>query len=565
MTTRGRGWGFASFCAISLTFSLVPVAAQDPPAAAPPGAAPVADEQVAALLAAPPTPGTLALLVPHASRADAQVRLRESISSRDPAVRRAAARVMHALGLASSIPFLRRTLATEEDPGAAEEQARALVTLGQPADVQAALDAAKRLGGNMPAIVAVAMAAAHPNALVERAGELATFVDARSLGSALARASTSFVEAGQQQATASAAIAVGPAAWESLLALAAEHDLPLKASWLAAALADGSPAVTTAFAWHVASRVATGEAEASALAPEFRRWLDAAGRPVVVERYALTLADRARGLAVPDAAIPEDAAETTAVARALRAHALASFATPAEKAAIHEVSGEESPWSGAADVAAMLAVSREMAGARRARRLVARSAGPFPEGFVSALMDAASCPVNGEFPIADVSYKPDGRPLTIDLVTSPNLPVSCQTAFQAMATTALLPPGVPPRMQYRIVAVAGGDAMECPLPAAVAARDAQAVGRAVQPPEKVHDHRPEYPPEAASSGVGGAVVLSALVSPEGCVGDAEVVKGVPPLDVAAVGAVRRWRYSPTVLDATAVPVRMTVTVNFQPR
>ena len=37
---------------------------------------------------------------------------------------------------------------------------------------------------------------------------------------------------------------------------------------------------------------------------------------------------------------------------------------------------------------------------------------------------------------------------------------------------------------------------------------------------------------------------------------------VPELDEAAVAAVRQWTYEPTLVDGVAVPVLMTVTLNF---
>jgi outer membrane biosynthesis protein TonB len=42
-----------------------------------------------------------------------------------------------------------------------------------------------------------------------------------------------------------------------------------------------------------------------------------------------------------------------------------------------------------------------------------------------------------------------------------------------------------------------------------------------------------------------------------------VVKGIPTLNDAALSAVRQWAYTPTELNGRAVPVIMTVTVNFR--
>jgi hypothetical protein len=43
----------------------------------------------------------------------------------------------------------------------------------------------------------------------------------------------------------------------------------------------------------------------------------------------------------------------------------------------------------------------------------------------------------------------------------------------------------------------------------------------------------------------------------------KVLRGIPLLDNSALDAVRQWKYSPTLLNGTPVPVVMTVTVNFR--
>jgi TonB family protein len=88
------------------------------------------------------------------------------------------------------------------------------------------------------------------------------------------------------------------------------------------------------------------------------------------------------------------------------------------------------------------------------------------------------------------------------------------------------------------------------------------VGGNIRPPSKIHDVRAEYPPEAQQARVSGIVILEATVDPDGSVSNARVLRGVPMLNDAAVNAVREWRYEPTLLNGVAVPVIMTVTVNF---
>ena len=76
---------------------------------------------------------------------------------------------------------------------------------------------------------------------------------------------------------------------------------------------------------------------------------------------------------------------------------------------------------------------------------------------------------------------------------------------------------------------------------------------------------PRYPPVAQAARVQGVVILEAVIGPDGRVTDVKVLRSVPLLDEAAIEAVRQWTYTPTLLNGVAVPVIMTVTVNFQLR
>ncbi len=86
------------------------------------------------------------------------------------------------------------------------------------------------------------------------------------------------------------------------------------------------------------------------------------------------------------------------------------------------------------------------------------------------------------------------------------------------------------------------------------------VGQGVEPPRR--EGRPSYPEAAQAAGIQGVVVAEVVISEAGLVTDARVVRSIPLLDEAALEAVREWRFDPTVVDGRAVPVKMTVTVNF---
>ncbi|MCC7033508.1 MAG: energy transducer TonB [Acidobacteria bacterium] len=91
------------------------------------------------------------------------------------------------------------------------------------------------------------------------------------------------------------------------------------------------------------------------------------------------------------------------------------------------------------------------------------------------------------------------------------------------------------------------------------------VGGNIRPPTKVRDVPPVYPAIAQAARVQGIVILEATIGVDGVVQSARVLRSIPLLDDAALAAVRQWRYTPTLLNGTPVPVVMTVTVNFQLR
>jgi protein TonB len=91
------------------------------------------------------------------------------------------------------------------------------------------------------------------------------------------------------------------------------------------------------------------------------------------------------------------------------------------------------------------------------------------------------------------------------------------------------------------------------------------VGGVVKEPRRVKYVPPVYPGLAVTGRIEGAVVLECIVDVRGRVQDLKILRGLPLLDEAAIEAVRRWAYTPTLIDGVPVPVIMTVTVNFRLR
>lgn len=88
-------------------------------------------------------------------------------------------------------------------------------------------------------------------------------------------------------------------------------------------------------------------------------------------------------------------------------------------------------------------------------------------------------------------------------------------------------------------------------------------GGVIREPRKLVHVPPEYPSIARAAGVEGVVILEAVLDERGAVADVRVIRSVTLLNDAAVQAVRRWRYTPTLLNGVPVQVLMTITVQFK--
>ena len=84
----------------------------------------------------------------------------------------------------------------------------------------------------------------------------------------------------------------------------------------------------------------------------------------------------------------------------------------------------------------------------------------------------------------------------------------------------------------------------------------------MQPPRKLTHVDPIYPPIAQSAHVEGTVILETVIGADGHVTSVHVLRSIPLLDQAAMDAVKRWSFTPTLLNGTPVPVALTVTVRF---
>src|SRR5487761_78816 len=94
-----------------------------------------------------------------------------------------------------------------------------------------------------------------------------------------------------------------------------------------------------------------------------------------------------------------------------------------------------------------------------------------------------------------------------------------------------------------------------PMPAAVR-------GGNVQLPRLISSVSPSYPQLAAANHVEGDVKIQAQIDASGKVTSTKVISGPIFLRAAAMTAVRRWKYSPAMLDGKPIATQYAVTVRF---
>jgi periplasmic protein TonB len=84
-------------------------------------------------------------------------------------------------------------------------------------------------------------------------------------------------------------------------------------------------------------------------------------------------------------------------------------------------------------------------------------------------------------------------------------------------------------------------------------------------PASATEIRPDYPPIAREVGIEGLVVVHVLVGKDGHVMKAEVNEkfSIPVLNEAALGAARRWVFTPALRNNHPVPVWVALRFNFK--
>jgi periplasmic protein TonB len=101
-----------------------------------------------------------------------------------------------------------------------------------------------------------------------------------------------------------------------------------------------------------------------------------------------------------------------------------------------------------------------------------------------------------------------------------------------------------------------------PSPVAAGPKVPLRVGGDVKPPRLLFGPAPDYPVLARQARLGGVVVIDAIIDEHGDVRGMRVVSGHPLLVQAALNAVSKRKYEPTILDGEPTPIDLKVEVSF---
>jgi len=88
-------------------------------------------------------------------------------------------------------------------------------------------------------------------------------------------------------------------------------------------------------------------------------------------------------------------------------------------------------------------------------------------------------------------------------------------------------------------------------------------GPGITLPRVIKEVKPHYPPGTIETGVQGNVLMKCVVGRDGRPRDVEVTKSLsPPLDEAAVEALKQWEFQPGAKDGEPVAVRVAIEMTF---
>jgi periplasmic protein TonB len=177
--------------------------------------------------------------------------------------------------------------------------------------------------------------------------------------------------------------------------------------------------------------------------------------------------------------------------------------------------------------------------------------------------------------LIDIEWPPTQPPMPRGVVPPPDVPTVSRDAAPVVAPSSITPETWTPAIERSIDDVVSGfsssvgsdivGARNAPPSAPVNTTPPPPVRlhSGIRAPDKVVKVAPIYPQVAREARREGVVILEAVIDASGNVTSVRVLKGDPLLDQAALDAVQQWKFTPARLNDEAIPLVMTVTVQFK--
>lgn len=550
-----------------------------------------AAEDLAAVLARPVSPGSVALLAEHATQPAAQKRLIEAVKHEDPAVRAVAARVAFVTMSKGAASALISAVAKEEHVHTGAEQVRALMALlGAPGDT-IVINAVKRLGGPAAIAMADSLARARPEDIPRNLPVLIAATpkfDIPELGAALAMASVQHPTHAKDIVEAVLA-AKSDGLWKTVLDRLKLTGRRVTPAAVLAGLTAAEESQRVRMLWYVVSLLGEG-----------------APLPAEVIAAAAPRPIPANG-ANPANAAPAGAADLTweAFARELFARQRGTPATKADWAGLlmlsaHKARFSDVPfvaygWLTDAEVDAIDAVITGRRGeadkARTASRRdrekeridkpptqSTRTIPVFAKGLLADLMTVSGChpPKNSAFvtrdmqmlfAAAEMKYKADGRPAGLSIVQA-SLSPECLAFVRAALTLTIASVDHPvlPDLTDLVLVLFMPEFFAC-ADQAVASSRPHGADLPFATPMPLVGPTVQYPEQFRRIGMPKLdVFLRVGVSHGGCVSGVETLRGVlPAFDIEAIEAMFNAKMKPGTLGGEPIDTTITYMITFSLR
>jgi len=507
------------------------------------------------------TPASVALLVNEANADVIAPRIAAALGAKDSVTRAAAARVALVRGVTNVLPQLRTALTTEPDPDAAREEVRALVVLGDAADVDRARDATRKLPPAIDDVIAVAVSR-RPDAFDIYASNLREHgyvADAAFFTQALWRRPAAGIADGSRLLGMRDAVG-----WRALLTSMRESHLAMQAGVLGASLNMPVEEIRTASVWYLVrsyvpdpTLIDEGVRAALAAPKETASTREAFGRELLRRMLGAERIDDPRWLewlqnAEADPLIGND-------------DALFQYFTDKEFAVRKNHCG-------------VTTYDCKMPESRPTRKIpssvVAQPAyflpDVLPRGVADAVVSQSRC--NGEWlALAGATSDLAGRVQSVD-VKRIEMDSACEKAVTALMRLSLATPSsIDASLKSENILLVHARKQPTCLDEASLATSAESsvhtVGGEVSTPIVKHRVEPHFP-ESARRAMGGGtnvlVIVSSIISREGCVRAINLLlqSPYPELNGAALQAIAQWTFEPGRLHGVPVDVHFNLTVNF---